>query len=242
MTQFILSAAASQLHDRLSLEPGDSGTHESVPRVLSALVGHEPFVQNQLGLSVNQMRRRWPQAMDWYEDLLAYILRPHRHGPNRDHMAMFFDYWKNLSLGELIAKLTQHQIDVSSDVEQYRLSDTVMWLWPEAPAVKRALEVEMECIYEFWNDIIERTAELYGLRFRLGIQARDITWAGNALLTWEAHQRTIDPDFRRYKSIDGKITTSMSARMLMIILASVYVDEHDCSLSPDELYHRMPRQ
>lgn len=72
ITQFMLSEATRHLSERLGQELVEQPLAEdSVPRVLSALIGHEPFVENVLKMSVHQMRRRWPLAGDWYADVIS---------------------------------------------------------------------------------------------------------------------------------------------------------------------------
>ncbi len=239
MTQFILAAATRRLDERLGTDFEGIANAEPVPRILSALIGHEPFVQDALGLSVNQMRRRWPMATDWYGDLIAYILRPQRHETNYALLVEELPQWEHLPLGEYIAALAEQQLRVSLTPELYRLSDTIRWLWPNHEAAKAAQRAEMTALLEVWRPLFVETFDRYGLQLRKEVDLTEVSWLANALISWEAHQRTVDPDFMRWHSPTGA-QSSMGARSFMLFLQAALVDNSGRPLSIEDLYARNP--
>lgn len=240
MTQFILAAAARRLDERLGTDFEGTDKAEPVPRILSALIGHEPFVQDALGLSVNQMRRRWPMATDWYGDLIAYILRPQRHQTNSAMLAEDMPHWQHLPLGEYITAVAEQQLAVSLIPELYRLSDTIRWLWPNHEAARAAQRVEMITLLEMWGPLFLEAFRHYGLHLRHEVSITEVAWLANALISWEAHQRAVDPEFMRWRSPTGT-QSPMGARSFMLFLQAALIDDNGRALEIGDLYARTPR-
>lgn len=194
MTQFLVAAGAHRLSDTLrgDLDP-QTDADSPVPRLLSALVGHEPFVQ-ELGLSVHHMRRRWPSAADWYADLLAYILRPGRHRQTIDETSARMAAHLELPLGLCVEATVREQLAYSQDPLVYRLSTAVERLWPEHPAVRRAQRADHEIVQEVWSALFGSFVEAYGLQLQPGASYEHGAWSIVVLITTEAHQRLIDPE------------------------------------------------
>lgn len=240
MTQFILAAAADHLYQRIVGDFQPDAAPEPTSRILSALIGHEPFLTETLALNVNQMRRRWPMAGDWYTDLLAYVLRPQRHHTNADDVEPRLDRWGALSLGEFLEKVAGHQLAVSKEVEMYRLADMIKWLWPKSEAVRRAEREEMAFLISFWQPILIDMLGRYGLRLRGDVDVADVAWAANTLITWQAHQETIDASL-----ISGWSASpggrSLSVRSFLLCLAGAVTDEKGEPVSPANLGRRPPQ-
>lgn len=240
VTQYLLAAGAEHLATRMGEDFRPQVSGESVPRILSALIGHEPFVEDTLGLSVNQLRRRWPAAADWYSDLVAYILRPQRHDINMEDVLNSLPAWQTLRLGDLVAAVTEHQL-IAAQSDLYRLADTIRWLWPTHPAVREAQRAELAAVVENWYPILFDAMQRYRLRLREGVGALELTWLANSLTSWEAHERLVDSEFMRYQAPDGSGSTTMGARAIMIFLTGMVLEEDGRPIDLDELYERRPQ-
>lgn len=242
MTQFILAEAVRHLATQMGADVQPKGGREPVPRVLSALVGHERFVEEVMGISINQMRRRWPSASDWYADLLAYILRPSRHDANYERLQNALPGWLSLPLGEFARWLAGAQISQALDMNLYGLADTVRWLWPEHPVVRASLAASLSALNELWVPILHEVFEVYGLQARQGVEAEEIAWTLNALMSWESHQWSIDRRLVRYvDSSDGR-SRSRTSRAAMVYLLGACEPVEGSSLTLLDMYARVPRR
>lgn len=242
MTQYLLARAAHLLARRLR-EDADTAAgpdEERAPRVLSALVGHETFVAEHLGLSVNQMRRRWPLAADWYDDLLAYILRPQRHRLNHDAFLDEVATWLTLPMGEFVGRLVESQVTIAQDDLVYGLADTIQWMWPRYAGVRRALNQESEAVRAFFTPVVLRLLTAYDLRLRPGADVDELLWAINALVSWEAHQRSIDPTLRWFAHEESGRACSRTTRLVLQLLPVMVTDPAGRDLDPTDLARRMP--
>ncbi len=242
MTQYLLAQAAHLLARRLR-EDADTVTdpnEERAPRVLSALVGHETFVAEHLGLSVNQMRRRWPLAADWYDDLLAYVLRPQRHRFNHDAFVDQFATWLTLPMGDIIGRLIESQVMIAQDDLVYGLAETLQWMWPRSGRVRQALIHERETIRAFYRPVALRMLAVYDIRLRPGTDVDELLWAINALVSWEAHQRSIDPTMCWFAREDPGRAGSRTTRLVLQLLTVMVTDQAGCDLDAAELERRTP--
>jgi hypothetical protein len=242
MTQFILSEAVRHLATQLGADVQPKAGREPVPRVLSALVGHERFVEGVLDVSINQMRRRWPSATDWYADLLAYILRPSRHGANYTRLRQALPLWLQLPLGEFARHLAGAQIAQALDVDLYGLADTVRWLWPEHPVVRQSLAASLTALYDMWIPILHETLDVYGLQPRAGVAPEEMAWTLNALMSWESHQWSIDQQLVRFVDPSDGRSRSRTSRTAMVYLLGACETLEGSPLTLPELYARMPRR
>lgn len=242
LTQFILASAADHLDSSIVGDVPRADDEEHVPRTLSALIGHEPFVEHTLELSVNQMRRRWPRAADWYHDLIAYVLRPQRHRANMRDAQSQLREWLTLPFGQLIRAVFEHQISSSQDAALYRLADTLRWLWPHHPAVREAQQAEFEALVADWSVVLRNVLWLYALRFRHGVDIREACWLANALVFGEAHQRSVNPQYAGAGSVLSGTPQPLGAQCFLTYMASVVTDEHGTTLTVETLRQRCPER
>lgn len=185
VTQYLLARAAEHLSAQLTGDALGRADREPVPRVLSALLGHEPFVENVLGMSAHQMRRRWPLATDWYADVVSYVLRPNRWTANHVAVLSEFETWLTRPAGEFLKLLGQHQLQACRAAELFRLGDVLSDLWPDYPPVMRARAVEHSWRLRRWMPVYAIVLEHYGLRVRSGADFEVVAWAVAALITME---------------------------------------------------------
>lgn len=242
MTQYMLAEAVRHLSEQLGADVQPRAGREPVPRVLSALVGHERFVEEVLGISINQMRRRWPSATDWYADLLAYVLRPARHDANYAMLRESLPGWLELPLGEFARSLAGAQISLKLDLSLYGLADTVRWLWPEHPVVRSSLAASLCALYELWIPILHQVFGVYGLRPRDGVEPEEMAWTLNALMSWESHQWSIDQQLVRYVDPSDGRRRSRTSRTAMVYLLGACESVDGRPLTLPDLYARTPRR
>ncbi len=241
MTQYILAEAVRYLADQLGADVQPRAGREPVPRVLSALVGHERFVEDVMGISINQMRRRWPSATDWYADLLAYILRPSRHDANYTRLQTAVAHWFTLPFGEFAKELSGAQIAQAQEADLYGLADTVRWLWPEHPVVRDSLASSLNALYGLWIPILHKVFEVYGLRPRETVEPEEIAWTLNAMMSWESHQWSIDEQLVRYVDTSDGRRRSRTARSAMVYFLGACEDVDGQPMTLAGLYARKPR-
>ena len=238
VTQWILSQAARHLAERFSesVEYGTEG--RSLPKGLSALVGHEPFARTYLDVSVHQMLRRWPQASDWYDDLLAYVLRPQLVSANLHEVVGEFQVWTGLRLGDFVRELTRHQVTRSETDALYQLSDIVEAMWPDHPVVKASRVKFRKAIVDLWGPLFVLGMANYGLRLRPGVQVEGMIWTFQALASWEIRERRVLADLPwRVDPVTGRDEPTCS-HALLVFLAGALQDLDGRFLSVEELADR----
>lgn len=179
VTQYMLAEAASQLSQRLR---GDF-TGTSPPRLLSALIGHEPFVEDRLFMSPHQMRRRWPIAADWYGDLIAYVLRPHRHASNARETLDLVQSWLQLPFGQFVARFASQQATAIQDPQAFGLPSTLYAIWPDYQPVRDAYQTHRNSVAAIWTPLYQLLLNHYRLALRPGVRLDDLCWALDGLVT-----------------------------------------------------------
>lgn len=240
VTQWILAQAAQQLSVQLARDIRPRSLADSVPRVLSALIGHEPFVKQALGLSVHQMLRRWPQASDWYYDLIAYVMRPQRYARNADQVAAEIPEWGDLTLGELTRAFGEFQMQKSRDPALYALADVMATLWPDHPQVQASHDRAQRTVFESFGALYEQLLLTYRLRLRPGVTLYEVIWTLQALASWDMREESLRPaPQRRTDPIDGAERPHHS-RAAMVYLAGAVEGLDGRSLSHAELYALQP--
>lgn len=244
VTQYLLQEAAGHMTQRLGRLPADSsaGTDDEdrIVRLLSMLVGHEPFVTNTLGLSVHQMRRRWPVAADWYSDLVRYILHTTTVNVD-DRTAREGDYWRTLTLGEFIRLAVTDRQTSFLRPELVPLSLAIQSMWPDYGPVREAVVAGERRMAE-WSGPIGALFAGFGLRLRPGVTLGEVLWAFHTMTTTEEHRqrsRTVSPLFAEVDhAAPGGRSFPYAARTTMLVICGAYLDQSGRPLSLDELYER----
>lgn len=234
VTQYILTAAADTLYAALTEDMSPRADREPLPRVLSALVGHEPFME-KIELSVQQMRRRWPIASDWYADLVNYILRPSRFAANEESAKEQMGAWLGLPLGEFALHLARHQLATSQDPHLFALPALIETLWPDYPPVRAAAARYRQSHDLGWTAIYEVIFAVYGLRLRAGATLPDLAWFFDALLYQEHQQRLLNADW-----CDEEEPGVRTVRMATLGLAAACETLDGRLLTPEEVRRRAP--
>ena len=219
VTQYILREAATHLAAALVADV--TGERGEVPAVLATLVGHDSFAK-VLGISRNQMRRRWPLASAWYADLIAYALRPQRYSTHAVGVLEQLPAWMDGPLGVLIAQFAGAEVASSQDPHLYRLGDTIMTMWPDYPPVRQALAVYRQSVADLWAQVYLGILARYGLRLRDEIQIEDACWVFQALVVREGQERRIDPATRT-SGIPGVAAAPLSALAILVYVAGATV-------------------
>jgi hypothetical protein len=240
VTQYILAQAAGTLLGRLKEDTVTTEERDSVPRVLSSLIGHEPFVETRLGLSVHHMRRRWPTAANWYADLVNYILRPSRFDAIAREAALHLPQWLGMSLGELARAFGDQQLRATQDDQLMRLAETIEALWPDYEPVRLAARRYQEAAHAMWAPVYESLMCTYRLRMREGVELRDFVWMFNSLVTQEARQRTVLPELSWCLDSIAGDTRSYTSRAAMIFVAGATVSLDGNAMTLEDLYARTP--
>lgn len=238
VTQYLLREGATHLAAALT---GDvTGNQDEVPAVLATLVGHDSFATKVLGVSRNQMRRRWPLASSWYADLISYALRPQRYSIDAVAVLRQLPAWLDGPLGDLVARFAASEVASSQDPHLYRLGDTIMTLWPDYPPVRQALQVYRQSILAVWAPVYQGIFARYGLRLADGVGIDDACWVFQALITREGQERRIDPQTRMC-AYPGVAAATLSAHAVLMYLAGATRTTEGCTLDHRELAVRMPR-
>lgn len=191
MTQWILQQAVRHMREQLR---GDGDQEQPLMRVLSTLIGHEPFVTMTLGMSVHQLTRRWPVAADWYADLVAYALRPSRVVRHVDALVDHVgDLVAEKTFGEAVRIMAGLALESARDPEVFQVGDTIEALWPEHPLVVKAQQRSDAVVQESWGAIYTRAFSMFGLQLHRGVKMSDVVWALQALFAWEIRERRLAP-------------------------------------------------
>ncbi len=240
VTQWMLREASAHLAEQLAtdLAPRESG--EAMPRILSALVGHEPFVKGVLDASIHQLNRRWPIASDWYADLIAYIMRPRPAAVNMTEMGAYVGEDDDVSLADLVSGLARFQLAVIRDPQVFTLAETLRTLWPDHPEVQAAYARVQDAQFEQATELVEFALSAYGLHLRPGVTAFDVVWAIQALSSWDYREERIRPDRSDPADpVDGA-GRPRSARAVLQYLAGALQDRDGAALTLADLYARRP--
>lgn len=182
VTQYILSEAARHLAEHLGTDLRSDPSGESVPRVLSALVGHEPFVEGKLNLSGHHMRRRWPFASDWYADLISYVLRPQRHLDNLSSTMLELNGWMQLPFGQFVKNFAEQQVKATQDPDLFRIAEVMYHLWPTYEPIRLAYRRHREAVEASWTPLYRQLLHHYGLELQPGVELSDLCWVFDALV------------------------------------------------------------
>jgi hypothetical protein len=240
MTQWILGQAALHLGEQLAGGLSGTSSDESLPQVLSRLVGHEPFATNVLRLSVHQVTRRWSTASDWYGDLLAYVLRPARITQHAQLMAEHLTSLGAVPFGEEARLLGRRVLDVAADPSLYRLADLIEALWPEHPLVVDATIRSRRLMESEWSSIYQGIFDAYGLVLRDELTMSDVVWTLQALTAWDIREQRVTPDLVGVVDrLDGRRWTR-SGRSALVFLAGALQTADGRSLTHEELVARPP--
>lgn len=240
VTQWMLMQAAEKLATQLARDIRPGQMADSVPKVLSALIGHEPFVRQTLGLSVHQLLRRWPQASDWYYDLIAYVMRPQRYVRNAEAVSGHVAMWSGMSLGEMTRAFSEFQMAESRDPSLYALADVISTLWPEHPQVQASHDRAQRAVFESFGALYELILPTYGLRLRPGVTLHEVVWTLQAVASWDMREESLRPvPSRRRDPVDGAERPHHS-RAAMVFLAGAVEGLDGRYLSHTELYGLFP--
>jgi len=247
MTQFLLQAAVSEMGKRLAQGPALRVDEDAAPnhdaavaRVMSSLVGHEPFVTNTLGLSVHQMRRRWPVAGDWYADLVRYVLRGTRSDIG-DRIRSDEEEWLSLDLGEFMSLAVTLRWSSYRHPELLGLAQTIRSLWPAYEPVIDATH-DGEAGMARWGPFITYLLSRFGLRLRPGVSIGEILWSFDALASTEEQRARSRSESILFAEVSDEAPGGRDypypARAVMLVLAGSLVDEEGQPVPLDELYTR----
>ena len=240
VTQWILAQAARHLAEELTRDISPRPAGDSLPRVFSSLIGHEPFVKQILDVSIHQMNRRWPQASDWYYDLIAYIMRPQRYARNFTDILGELPTWTQLTLGQLTKAFGEFELSYGRDPLLYGLADVIETLWPDHPQVKANHERAQQLITQQWGSLYQFALPIYGVRLRTGVTVGEVVWSIQALASWDMREEHIRLSPPRYADpIDGADRPHCS-RASMIYLAGAVENLDGSLLSLEDLYRRTP--
>lgn len=241
VTQYLLREAAAEMTKRIGQFSATPQEHEDrIIRVLSMLVGHEPYVTNTLDLSVHQMRRRWPVAADWYEDLVRYILHATMVPADMRERLSGSDY-SGLTLGQFIETAVEKRASYAQPELLY-LAQTIQSMWPTYEPVRESV-LEAETRLMQWASLVEKRFAAYGLALRPGVSIGEVFWAFHALATTEerrSRSRRVSPLFAGVTAqAPGRPDLPYAARTTMLVLSGSLVDAADGrALSLTELYDR----
>lgn len=241
VTQWILAQAARHFAAQLTEDAEPVNGEGSLPKALSVLVGHEPFMKNALGLSVHQMLRRWPQASDWYDDLLAYILRPNVMQGTQSQAVVDLPRWFGLPFGELLAEFTDQQVNTPDHGGLYQLRDIVDAMWPNHPQVQAARVRHMQSQVELWTPLAQSVLDWYGLRLRAGVRIHVIIWAVEALASWQIRTVRITKGRPPMAASDSPLPGGSVADAALLLVAGAVEDLSGRMLTVAELTKRRPR-
>lgn len=239
VTQYILAQAADHLAARLT-DGNPHADRETVPRMLSSSLGHQPFIEQVLQMSQHQMLRRWPLASDWYTDVMHYIMRPSRFDAvHRAGMARF-EEWASGTLGDLLQQFGRLVVQGSTDpAHVVRLAEALHLLWPDYAPVRSAVDEYARQVRELWVPLYLDVARRYGLRIRPGVDPGDLAWAFNALQARETIE-TLGGRSDDSPLVPGGPPWNRTSRGILFLVAGTVTDLDGRSLSTEELLARRP--
>lgn len=238
VTQYILSEAADHLAARLT-DNGVTADRDTVPRILSSSLGHQPFIEQVLEMSQHQMLRRWPLASDWYADVVNYIVRPGRfdslHRAGVEHL----EEWTSGSFGEFLRQFGALVVRGTQPAHVVRVAEALQLLWPDYAPVRSALESYARQVRELWLPLYLESARRYGLLIRPGVSHEDLAWALNALQARETMELLGQPDTGRPIAPGGE-PWSRTSRAALLLIAGTVTDHDGTMLTHEELLRRGP--
>lgn len=187
VTQYILAKAADHLAERLTADALDAD-RDQVPRILSSALGHQPFIEQVLGMSQHQMLRRWPMAYDWYADVLHYMLRPGRFTKVHAQGLANLDEWASGPFGELLRLFGDLVVPSHQPAHIVRVAEALYQLWPEYGPVREVHREYSRQIRELWIPLYYEAARRYGLLIRPEVDIEMLAWCFNALQSRETQE------------------------------------------------------
>ena len=239
VTQYMLSRAANHLADRLIDDAGPTKDgRDSVPRILSSALGHQPFVESVLEMSQHQMLRRWPLATDWYTDVINYVMRPSRFDPKFEDLVADIGQKTAAPLGEFVRSFTREAYTFSDNTKTVRVAEALQALWPDYAPVRNAMGQYRQHVLERYIPVYRAALQAYGLVARPGMDIQTIGWAFNALHVREALE-FLAGQTTTHTTPDG-IEWSMTAWTVVLIIAGAVTDEEGNTFHPMELSERLP--
>ena len=239
VTQYMLARAANHLADRLIDDaPPTREGRDSVPRILSSSLGHQPFVESVLEMSQHQMLRRWPLATDWYNDVINYVMRPARFDPKFGAVTRTVAARSHGTLGEFIRAFAYEAYTYADSRKVVRVAEALQALWPDYPPVRNAMGQYRTHVMERYVPLYQGAMHAYALVPRPGMDLNALSWAFNALHAREAMEHLAGQNTTH--TTDDGTEWSLTAWTILVLVAGATTDEDGNTLTPLELSERMP--
>lgn len=239
VTQYMLERAANHLADRLIEDAPPTGEgRNSVPRILSSYLGHQPFVESVLEMSQHQMLRRWPLATDWYNDLISYVMRPARFDLKLEQLLATAAETSAGTLGEFVRTFAYQAYTYADSTKVVRVAEALQALWPDYPPVRKAMGRYREHVIQRYMPLYLAVMHSYGLTPRPRIDLAHMSWAFNALHAREALEH-LAGQTTSVTHPDGT-EWSLTAWTIMVLIAGAAMTEDGERLDAVDLINRMP--
>lgn len=239
VTQYMLARAANHLADRLIDDaPPTREGRDSVPRILSSSLGHQPFVESVLEMSQHQMLRRWPLATDWYNDVINYVMRPARFDPKFDQLMGNVAEMTAGTFGEFVRTFAYEAYTYADNTKVVRVAEALQALWPDYPPVRNAMAQYREHVMTRYVPLYAAAMRAYGLVARSGMDLHQMGWAFNALHAREALEH-LAGQTTTHTTPDGTVW-SLTAWTIMVLIAGATSSEDGERIDAVDLIHRMP--
>lgn len=240
VTQYMLMRAANHLADRLIDDaPPTREGRESVPRILSSALGHQPFVENVLEMSQHQMLRRWPLATNWYTDVINYIMRPSRFNAGFDSVAEQVRAWTDGTLGDAVRHMGDDLVANRENHKRLRVAEALQSLWPDYAPVRNAMAAYRDQLAQLWVPIYRAILRTYGLRTADCVDVFEVSWAINAMHARETLEN-LGQHVMHHTEPDGSTWTLTSWSTLLLITGACVTEDDGRTLSPAELRNLAP--
>lgn len=238
VTQYMLARAANHLADRLIDDaPPTREGRDSVPRILSSSLGHQPFVESVLEMSQHQMLRRWPLATDWYTDVINYVMRPARFDAKYDTLYATLAQFANAPFGDFVRNFAYQAFTYADNQKVVRVAEALQALWPDYPPVRKAIAQYRQTVIDQYVPIYRALMHSYGLVPRDGMDIQPISWAFNALHAREALEHVAGQNTTHVH--DG-VEWSLTGWTCLVLICGATRPEEGGFLEPHELMARMP--
>ena len=239
VTQYMLARAANHLADRLIDDaPPTREGRDSVPRILSSSLGHQPFVESVLEMSQHQMLRRWPLATDWYNDVINYVMRPARFDPKFDQLMGNVAEMTAGTFGEFVRTFAYEAYTYADNTKVVRVAEALQALWPDYPPVRNAMAQYREHVMTRYVPLYAAAMRAYGLVARSGMDLHQMGWAFNALHAREALEH-LAGQTTTHTTPDGTVW-SLTAWTIMVLIAGATSTEDGERIDAVDLINRMP--